>query len=203
VVIQSFGTLDCFVPRNDGYEIRFIIEFFWFRNPLDHRVEYGFDIESCLRTHWDDIFFFASEEAHHLFTDTIRVCTWEVDFIEYWDDGEIIFYREIDVREGLCLDPLTCIDDEDRSLDGRERAGDLVLEVDVSWSIDEVELDSLPLHTDWCELDRDTTLTLEIHIIEGLGLDFSFFERACDLHESVGKSRLPMIDVGNDTEVAD
>lgn len=73
----------------------------------------------------------------------------------------------------------------------------------MSWSIDEIEFDSLPLHTYWSELDRDTALALEIHIIERLRLEFTLLECSCDLHETIGKSRLTMIDMGDDTEVAD
>ena len=73
----------------------------------------------------------------------------------------------------------------------------------MSWSIDEIELDSFPLHAYWSELYRDATLTLEIHLIEGLRLELALLECPCDLHETIGKSRLSMIDMGDDTEIAD
>jgi hypothetical protein len=70
-------------------------------------------------------------------------------------------------------------------------------------SIDEIELHSTPLHAYWSELDRDTALALEIHIIECLRLHLTLLEGSRDLHETISKSRLPMIDMGDDTEVAD
>lgn len=73
----------------------------------------------------------------------------------------------------------------------------------MSWSIDEIELDSPPLHTYWSELDRDTALTLQIHLIERLRLHLSFLQSASDLHETISESRLTMIDMSDDTEVAD
>ena len=73
----------------------------------------------------------------------------------------------------------------------------------MSWGVDEIELDSLPLHTYWSELDSDTTLTLEIHLVECLRLELTLIECSSDLHESIGKSRLPMVDMGDDTEIAD
>lgn len=73
----------------------------------------------------------------------------------------------------------------------------------MSRSIDEIELDSLPLHTYGSELDRDTSLTLEIHLIEGLRLHLTLLESTSDLHETISEGRLAMIDMSNDTEVAD
>ena len=71
----------------------------------------------------------------------------------------------------------------------------------MSRSVDEIELDSLPLHAHRSQLDRYTTLPLEIHIIEGLRLYLAFLECSCDLHETISKSRLPVVDVGDDTEI--
>ena len=70
-------------------------------------------------------------------------------------------------------------------------------------SIDEVQFDSLPLHTHRSELDRDPPLSLEIHIIEGLRLDLTFFEGSRDLHEPISEGRFPMIDMGDDTKISD
>jgi hypothetical protein len=73
----------------------------------------------------------------------------------------------------------------------------------MSRSIDEIEFDSLPLHTHWSELDRDTSLTLEIHLIECLRLHLTLLERTSDLHETISESRLAMIDMSYDTKIAD
>ena len=73
----------------------------------------------------------------------------------------------------------------------------------MSWSIDEIELCSLPLHADWSELDSDAALSLDIHIVECLRLYLSFLECTRDIHKTISKSRLTMIDMGYDTEVAD
>jgi hypothetical protein len=76
------------------------------------------------------------------------------------------------------------------------------LEVDVSGSIDEIELDSLPLHAYWSQLDCDATLSLEIHLIEGLRLELALLEGTRDLHESIGERRLSVVDMGDNTEIA-
>ena len=73
----------------------------------------------------------------------------------------------------------------------------------MSRSVDQVELDSFPVHTNGSELDSDATLTLEIHIVERLRLEFTFFESSCDFHEAIGEGRLPVVDMGDDTEISD
>jgi hypothetical protein len=73
----------------------------------------------------------------------------------------------------------------------------------MTWSIDEVEFDSFPLHAYRSELDGDATLTLEVHIVEGLRLYFAFLECSCDFHESVGKGRLPVVDMRDDAKISD
>ncbi len=73
----------------------------------------------------------------------------------------------------------------------------------MSRSIDEIEIDSLPLHAYGSELDRDTTLALEIHLIESLRLELTLLECSSDLHEAISKSRLSVVDMSNDTKIAD
>ena len=73
----------------------------------------------------------------------------------------------------------------------------------MSRSIDEIELNSLPLHTYWSELDSDTSLTLEIHLIEGLRLHLTLLKSTSDLHETISECRLAMIDMSDDTKIAD
>jgi hypothetical protein len=73
----------------------------------------------------------------------------------------------------------------------------------MSWCVDEIELDSLPLHAHWSEFYRDTTLSFEIHVIECLRLELALLESTSDLHESVCECRLPVIDMSDDTKIAD
>jgi hypothetical protein len=51
-------------------------------------------------------------------------------------------------------------------------------------------------------LDRDATLTLEVHRVEHLRLHLTVFETAAKLDEPVGQRRLAMIDVRDDREIA-
>ena len=63
----------------------------------------------------------------------------QIDLVEDRDDLVVGVERVIDVGEGLRLDALGGIDDQQRALDGGQRARHLVGEIDVAGGVDEVE----------------------------------------------------------------
>lgn len=52
-------------------------------------------------------------------------------------------------------------------------------------------------------LDGDTALTLQVHGIEYLGLHLTRSQATAHLDETVRQSRLAMVNVGDDGEIAD
>ena len=81
-------------------------------------------------------------------------------------------------------------------------------------SIDEIENESFtlefrfvagigPLHTNWRELDGNTTFLLEIHRVEHLTVfHVPLFDRLGDFKKSVGQGGFSMVDVGDNTEIS-
>ena len=73
------------------------------------------------------------------------------------------------------------------------------------WGIDQVECVvgtiRLIIHLNRMTLDRNSPLSLQIHIIEQLLLHFSFRNRLGGFQQTVGESALAMINVSDDTEV--
>ena len=51
-------------------------------------------------------------------------------------------------------------------------------------------------------LDGDTLLTLEVHVVEHLSLHLTLVQRVSLFEESVSKGTLAVIDVSNNTEIA-
>src|SRR5258708_38545559 len=89
------------------------------------------------------------------------------------NDLEARVEREEQIREGLRLNALGCIHDEDGAFTGRQRPRNLVREIDVSGRIDEVELVLLAVprlvrHAHGVQLDRDAALALQVERIEDL-----------------------------------
>ncbi len=170
---------------------------------LDDRIEHLVDVDARLRRDPDNVCGIASEKLGHLAGGTVGVGGGQIDLVHDGDDLEVVLDREIRVRERLRLDPLRGVDDQHGPLARLERPGDLVGEVHVPGGVDQVELMSLPGDTYGLRLDRDPALALEIHGIEQLLAHVPVGNRVRELENTVGESRLPVVDVGDDREVAD
>jgi hypothetical protein len=84
----------------------------------------------------------------------------------------------------------------------------LVREVHVPRRVDEVQLVGLAVarlveHAHRLRLDRDAALALEVHRVEQLARASRAVDRVRHLQDAVGQRRLPVVDVGDDREVAD
>ena len=69
-----------------------------------------------------------------------RIGRGQVDLVQHRDHFDALLDRGVAVGDGLRFDALRGIDHEQRALAGRERARDLVGEVDVARGVDEVQL---------------------------------------------------------------
>ena len=113
----------------------------------------------------------------------------------------------MDIGHGLRLDTLRCIDDQDRAFAGGQTAGNLVGEIDVARRIEKIErvlqtILGLVLHRHRMGLDRDSTLTFQVHGIKQLILLVAISDRVGHLQQTVGEGGLPVINVGDDAEVS-
>ena len=127
----------------------------------------------------------------------------EVDLVERGDDGEVVLEREVAVGEGLRLDALGRVDEQQRPLAGGQAARHLVPEVDVAGGVDEVEDVAGPVQAHVLGLDGDAPLPLEVHRVEVLGPHVAGVDGAGELEDAVGQRRLPVVDVGDDAEIAE
>ena len=148
------------------------------------------------------------EQLVDLARDALGLGAGQVDLVQRRDQLQAGVDRQVGVGDRLRLHALGRVDQEQRAVAGRERAGDLVGEVDVPGGVDQVEAVELAvlggvLHADRLGLDRDAALALEVHRVEQLRAVVAGVDRAGDLEDAIGQRRLPMVDVGDDREVAD
>ena len=140
--------------------------------------------------------------------DTLGLGTWQVNFVDDGHDLEVVLEREVDVRQCLRLHALCRVDNEERALARGKAARDLVVEVDVSRRVDEVQFVQFPVLAAIVEphglcLDGDAALALEIHAVEHLRLHLALTECPRVLDEAVGNGGFSMVDVGDDGKIAD
>ena len=141
------------------------------------------------------------------FANPIRIGTGEIDFVENRNDLEIVFKREIHVGQGLGFHALACIHHQQRPFTGLQRTAHLVGKIDVARGVDQVEdvvlaIGGGVLHPRRLELDRDAPFPLQLHVVEELLLHVTDRDRAGFLQQPVGQGGFPMVDVGNDAEIA-
>ncbi len=139
----------------------------------------------------------------------------QVDLVQHRDDVEVGAEGEVQVCQGLRLDPLSRVDQQHGRLAGLEAAGHLVGEVHVPRCVDHVEhvrarLGALvvagrdgPRHPDGLALDGDAALALDVHAVEVLRAGAALVDHPRQLQHPVRQRRLAVVDVGDDAEVAE
>ena len=177
------------------------------RDLLDDLVEQLGHAEARLRAHAERDRGVDADRVLDLFLDHIGPRVGQVDLVDDRQDLEVALDGEVGVGDGLGLDALAGVDEQQRALAGLQGLLDLVVEVDVARRVDQVELVALALvlvvDRDRAGLDRDAALALEVHRVEQLGLHVALVDGAGDLEQAVGEGRLAVVDVRDDREVAD
>ena len=121
---------------------------------------------------------------------------------------EVVLHRQVEIGHGLGLDPLRGVDQQQRTLAGHQRPSHLVGEIDVTGSVDQIQLIGLAVlgrvvEGDGVALDRDAALALDVHRVQDLVAKVAFVHAAAVLDQAVGQGGLAVVDVGDDAEVAD
>ncbi len=173
------------------------------RYPLHDGVEHLVHARTRLRRDAEHPLRRLADELAELGSSGIRIRLREIDLVRDRDDLEVVVEREVRVGQRLRLDPLRRVDEEQRPLAGLERARDLVAEVDVARSVDQVQEVVAPANADRLGLDRDPALALQVHGVEKLLAHLALGDGAGQLEDAIGERRLAVVDVRDDREVAD
>ncbi len=144
-----------------------------------------------------------TEYAFELVLTALGVGRGQVDLVENGHDLEVVLKGLVTVGQRLGLNALAGVDEEHRSLAGRQRARDLVAEVHVAGSVDELDQVALVLHSDVLSLDGDAALTLDIHRVEILRAHETRINGPGDLQDPIRERGLAVVDVRNDAQIAD
>ena len=115
---------------------------------------------------------------------------------------------QIHICQCLGFDTLGRVHHQDGAVAGRQASGYLVVKVHMARCIDQIEDIFLSIlcfinNTDRLRLDRNTSFTLQIHIVQHLRLHFTFCQKPCPLNDAVCQGGFAVVDMSNDTEVAD
>ena len=178
------------------------------RDAFNHSLENGFDTQACFAAGGQDVLHVASNEVDDLFAHHFRICRIQVHFVEHGNDLQVMLQRQVQVADGLGLNALGGVHNQKRTFTCRNGPGHFVAEVDVTWGVNQVQHVVLAvlaavLHLDGVALDGDASLALQIHVVQRLLLQFAVGNGSRGLEEPIGQGALPVVDVGDDAEVAD
>ena len=158
----------------------------------------GTHLDGC--TIQTEIFF---DLSRHPFRFSCR----QVDFVDDRNDLQIVFHGQIQVGQGLRLNPLGCIDQEQCAFAGGKGAGNLITEINMTWGINEVQrvgfaVIGLERQADSLRFDGNATLPFYIHGIEHLILKFAISHNLAELNHPVGQGGFAVINMGNNAKIS-
>ncbi len=152
----------------------------------------------------------ASEPDHvlDLLADALGLGGRQVDLVQDRHDLVAGVERLVDVGERLRLDALAGVDDEQRSLAGRQRARHLIGEVHMAGCVHQVQDVGAAILGHVIEphrlgLDGDAALAFDVHGIEHLFAHVAQRHCAGMLDQPVSQRRLAMIDMRHNGKIAD
>ena len=163
--------------------------------------------QAGLATGGHDLLALAAQQVHDLVLHLFGVGRGQVHFVEDGDDLQVMLQGQVQVADGLRLDALGGVHDEQRPFARGDGAAHLVAEVHVAGGVDQVQQVLLPVegivHLDGLALDGDAAFTLQVHVVQGLILHIAVGDGAGHLQQPVRQGALAMIDMGDDAEITD
>ena len=173
-------------------------------NALHHSPQDVLHAHARLAAGAYDFLALAADEVHDFVLHLVGHRIGHVALVDDGNDFQVVVDGHVEVADGLRLHALRSVHDEQGTLAGSDAAAHLVAEVHVSRRVDEIEDVLLPpqavLHLYGVALDGDAALLFQVHIVEHLPLGHGY--GLCVLQQTVCQSALPVVDVGNDAEVA-
>ena len=175
---------------------------------MHQRLQHALDVQAGLGADFHRVGGVQPDHILDLLLHPFRLGGGQVDLVEDRDDLVVGLDRLIDVGERLRLHALAGVDHQQRALAGGEAAADLIGEVDVARRVHEVQFIGLAVfglvgQADGLRLDGDAALPLQLHAVEDLIGHLAIGQRAGVLDQPVGQGGFPVVDVGDDREVAD
>ena len=130
----------------------------------------------------------------------IRIGGRKINFIYNRNYLKPRIHRKIRICKRLRLDALRGIHHEQRTLAGIQRARDLVVEVNVTGRVDEVQLvnaavGSLVIEPDGARLDGYAALAFKVHVVKDLILHVALGNGAGRLKQAVGKRAFAVVNM--------
>ncbi len=174
------------------------------RDTVHYGIKYCRHTLTCLGAARQDFLSRATQQVYNLVGHLLGHSAVKVNLVHHGNDLKIVLERKIEVAYSLRLNALRGVDHQQSALAGGNGTAHLIAEVDVTWSVNEVEhiilTTTLVVHLDGVALDGDATFLFQVHIVEHLPLGHGNGLRV--LQQTVCQRTLPVVDMGNNAEVS-
>ena len=133
-----------------------------------------------------------ADDVLYLGSDALRFRARQIDLVDHGKNFQIVIERHVHVGHRLSFHSLSRVDDEQRTLAGRQAARYFVSEIDVPGSVNQIELILFAVlgsvaQADRTGLDGNTALALEVHAVENLIGFLARADRAGEFEQAVGQ----------------
>ena len=108
----------------------------------------------------------------------------------------------IEVRNCLRLDSLGGVHHQQGSLAGSDATADLVAEVHMARSVDEIQHIALVLHLYSMALDGDSLFAFKVHVVQHLGLHVPLAQGLGEFQQTVRQGAFTVVDMRYYAEIA-
>ena len=172
-------------------------------NVTDDLIHDIADVQPGLRRHGGAALGNNADDILDLGAHLLHVGAGQIDLVDDRDDLQVCIHSEVGVCQRLCLDALRGVHHQQRAVAGVEAAGNLIVEVDMTGRVDQIERIDLAvlcgiIESDGARLDGDAALAFKIHVVEELLLHLARRDCARIFENTVGKGGLAVVDMGND-----
>ena len=161
-----------------------------------------------LGTYKDGVRGIQADDVLNLFLHPFRICRRQIHLVDDGNNFQVVIEGQIHVSQGLGLNALSSIDDQQCAFAGRQRPGNLVVKIHVTRGIDKIQhvflaVLSLVNAADRLILNGNATFPFQIHGIQDLVLHLPFGQSAGHLNEPVRQGRFAVVDMSDDRKISD
>ncbi|CRF28838.1 Uncharacterised protein [Mycobacterium tuberculosis] len=162
------------------------------RHLPNHLLKNFFNPDACLRRCQHRFAGIEPYDVLDLLLNPVRVCAWQIDFVNDRQYFQIVVQCQIHVGQRLRFDALGRVHNKQRAFTSCETAGNLVRKVDVTRGVDQVQyiiftVVGSVVEPDGLQLDCDPPLPFQIHLVEHLILHFTRRQRAGEFENPVSQ----------------
>ncbi len=177
------------------------------RNPEGDGLQDLLDADPVLGAGDDCLFRRNGQQVLQLLQAEVEVGAGQVDLVDYGDDRQVLVHGQVCIGHRLGLYPLGRVDQQKGPFASRQAPRHLVGKVHMAGRVHQVELvqltvGGLVVHGHRMALDRDSPLPLQVHRIQVLLRQDPLRHRRRVLQQAVRQSRLSMVDMGDNAEIA-